>query len=259
MTIPSPISRQQLAAINKRSLHYALDTAEKDYYITVALSLIADSPLRTLLVFKGGTALHHCYLPQYRFSEDIDFSTLVREGLTLETVKAAVEREGLFEVRKEFVSGATIKIERLRYPGILDQPGAIKVEIDHLQNVVLPPQQLPYQNAWNIPISLPVMDIREICAEKIRAASQRARYRDFYDLFLIFEQFSFNLEEIVALVRQKEVRRPITSDGLLDNWQRAVTDLNEGKDPVQYSRAIAAEAIEQFITQIRFSPILPQD
>jgi predicted nucleotidyltransferase component of viral defense system len=139
MTIPSPISRQQLAAINKRSLHYAIDTAEKDYHIALALSLIADSPLKSLLVFKGGTALHHCYLPQYRFSEDIDFSTLQREGLALETVKDALEHGGLFEVRKEYVSGATIKIERLRYLGILDQPRAIKVEIDHLQNIVLPP------------------------------------------------------------------------------------------------------------------------
>ena len=30
------------------------------------------------LVFKGGTALHHCYLPQHRFSEDLDFTSLVR-------------------------------------------------------------------------------------------------------------------------------------------------------------------------------------
>lgn len=258
MTLPAPISRQQLVLLNKRLLQYALDIAEKDYYIAVAVALIADSPLKTLLVFKGGTALYHCYLPQHRFSEDIDFSTLHQERLTLETVKAALERGGLFEVRKEFVSRATIKIERLRYPGILDQSGAIKVEIDHLQNVVLPPQQMAYQNAWGIPITLPVMDIREICAEKIRAASQRARYRDFYDLFLIFERFQFDLAEIVALLYQKEVRTPITAEGLKKNWRRAVQDLAAGQDPVHYSRIIAVDDLEQFIAAIHFDSILPK-
>ena len=69
------ISQLQLQAINKRTLKYPLDIAEKDYYLTLALKLISESPLASRLVFKGGTALHHCYLPQYRFSEDLDFTT----------------------------------------------------------------------------------------------------------------------------------------------------------------------------------------
>ena len=32
--------------------------------------------LRDTLVFKGGTALRKCYFGDYRFSEDLDFSTL---------------------------------------------------------------------------------------------------------------------------------------------------------------------------------------
>jgi predicted nucleotidyltransferase component of viral defense system len=257
MTIPSLISRQQLQAITSRTLKYALGTAEKDYFITVALSLIADSHLRDKLVFKGGTALHHCYLPQHRFSEDIDFSSKGREGLTLGAVKLVLENEGLFEVRKEFVSPATIKIERLWHPGILGQPGAIKVEIDQVQNVVLPPQVRIYTNVWDIPLTVPVMDIREMCAEKLRAASQRARYRDFYELFLILEAYRLDLADILSLVRQKEVRRPITSEALHENWHRAVKDLAVGKDPVHYSRIIADTEIEQVITQIQFEPIFP--
>ena len=258
MTNLSPISRQQLAAVNKRTLNYPLGTAEKDYFLAAALSLIAESPLKDNLVFKGGTALHHCYLPQYRFSEDIDFSTRVRDGLTVGAVKAVLEQPGLFEVRKEYVSKATIKIERLWYPGILDQPGAIKVEIDQVQNVVLPPVERTYTNVWDIPIVLPVMDIREICAEKIRAASQRARYRDFYDLYLIFEAFSPDLEEIVSLMRQKEIRIPITVENLRENWPRAAREFTEGKDLVQYSRSIPDEAITALVASIEFEPLLPK-
>lgn len=258
MILPAPPSRPQLQLINKQSLKYPLDLAEKDFYLAAALSLIAQSPLAKVLVFKGGTALHHCYLSQYRFSEDIDFSCRMPGGVTPDAVRGVLEAGGIFEVRKKFISPATIKIERLRYGGILDQPGAIKVEIDYLQNVVLPPQVLPYRNAWGLEITLPVMDIREIAAEKLRAASQRARYRDFYDLYLIVEEYAPDLEELEMLLRRKEVRRPITVEGLQENWQRAAKESSEGADLIHLSRAIANGAIAGFVEQIRFNPILPE-
>lgn len=64
------ISRKQLEIINRTTLKYPLHIAEKDYFLTIAMQIIASSSLRDILVFKGGTALHHCYLDQYRFSED---------------------------------------------------------------------------------------------------------------------------------------------------------------------------------------------
>ena len=139
------------------------------------------------------------------------------------------------------------------------QPGAIKVEIDHLQRMVLPPVERRYENVWGIPITLPVMDIREICAEKIRAASQRARYRDFYDLFLILEKFSPNLDEIVSLMRQKEVRSIISAENLHASWQRAAREFTEGKDLMHYSRAISDDAIAAMVATIQFEPILPKE
>lgn len=126
------ITRQQLQILNRRTLKYPLDIAEKDYYLTEAIKLISESVLGTQLVFKGGTALHHCYLPQHRFSEDLDFTSLDRE-LTLDKVVSTLESLGQFSVKKRFESPATLKIERLWYLGILAQPGAIKVEIDRGQ------------------------------------------------------------------------------------------------------------------------------
>ncbi len=256
MIIPIPPTRQQLQAINQHTKKYPLDIAEKDYYLCAALSILAQSPLVNMLVFKGGTALHHCYLPQYRFSEDLDFSCLRKNELEFDQVQATLEHGGLFEVRKKYISPATFKIERLRYAGILDQMGAIKVEIDHLQNVVLEPQMLPYHNIWNIPIELPVMDIRELAAEKLRAASQRSRYRDFYDLYLIFEQYAPLVDELVQLLRQKEVRRSISTEGLRENWLRASQEYAEGIGLIYYSRKIALNDIAQLVSGIQFSPIL---
>ena len=87
------------------------------------------------------------------------------------------------EIHKLFESGFTIKIERLLYQGLLGQPGNIKFEVDHHQNVLLPGIKVNYRNVWNEDALALVMDKREICSEKIRAVSQRARHRDFYDLY----------------------------------------------------------------------------
>ena len=51
-------------------------TIEKDYILTWVLQAIAASPLRDLLAFKGGTAIKKIYVPDYRFSEDLDFTLL---------------------------------------------------------------------------------------------------------------------------------------------------------------------------------------
>ena len=53
------------------------------------------------------------------------------------------------------------------------------------------------------------MDEREICAEKIQAASQRVRYRDFYDLNFLLEVRKVALNEAVVLLQRKEARTPI--------------------------------------------------
>ena len=250
------ISRQQLQLINRRRLRYPLDIAEKDYHLALALQNITHSHLSEALVFKGGTALHHCYLPQYRFSEDLDFTSLDR-GLTLDAAKTALTGDGGFEVRKEYESRATIKFERLWYPGILDQAGAIKVEIDRLQNVVLPAQTLPYNNVWNLTFSVHVMDIREICAEKIRAASQRARYRDFYDLYLILDGFNLVLAEVISLLRDKEVRAPIRHDAMLANWQIAKGAMTDDLRSIFCTRDVNSADIGAILRRLSFPPILP--
>src|SRR3989339_355201 len=211
------ITRQQLEIINRKTLKYPLHIAEKDYFLTLVLQIITQSTLQDTLIFKGGTALHHTYLEQHRFSEDLDFSAN-QKPVELEELRNIFSGIDYLNIKKDYLSGATVKIEKLQYTGPLIQPNSLKVEIDFLQNVLLPPQTLKYNNVWNIDFEVKVMNIKEICAEKIRATNDRARYRDFYDLFLIFNNFNFDLKEIVELMRQKEIRNPITQEGILRNW-----------------------------------------
>ncbi len=252
--MPPLLTRSQLELLNRRTLRYPLAIAEKDYFLALALTIIVQSPLKDILVFKGGTALHHCYLPQHRFSEDLDFTAL-RHDLTLEDVVTVLEADGLFTAKKVYSSTATLKIERLLYAGVLGHASSIKIEIDQVQNVVLPAQPVAYHNVWNIPLTLGVMDIREVCAEKLRAACQRARYRDFYDLYLILETFALDFEEMVALLKQKEIRKPIRRQAMLANWQVASEQQTGDLKSIYCTRTIANEQITAFLTSLQFADI----
>lgn len=91
------------------------------------------------------------------------------------------------------------------------------------------------------------MDIREITAEKIRAASDRARYRDFYDLFQIFKNFKINLREIIELIKQKEVRKSISQESMLANWEIAKQDKSGESQKIYYSEEVADMEIEKML------------
>src|SRR5580698_5257452 len=69
---------------------------ERAYCLAWFLCTLAESDLKPVLAFKGGTALRRCYFGDYRFSEDLDFTLtepiafdeLIRR---LEPVHAAVQ------------------------------------------------------------------------------------------------------------------------------------------------------------------------
>ena len=126
-----------------------------------------------------------------------------------------------------------------------------------MQNVVLPAQIMPYQNVWNIDVSVPVMDIREICAEKIRAASQRARYRDFYDLYLILTEYQLDLTEIHSLIQRKEVRSPTTHESMLANWQLAIKGKTRDLRSIYCAKQVNDGDIEVLLQTLTFPPVLP--
>jgi predicted nucleotidyltransferase component of viral defense system len=254
----SRITRQQLEIINRRTLKYPLHVAEKDYFLALVIQIISQSGLQDTLVFKGGTAIHHCYLEQQRFSEDLDFSSN-QAGLSIGDFQKIFTGFDFLTIKKSFLSEATIKIERLQYIGPLLQPNFLKLEIDTFQNVLLPPRDQKYDNVWGLDFQVRVMDVREICAEKIRAMSDRARYRDFYDLFLLLETYNVDLEDVVNFVGQKEVRQPITKANILRNWSVIGSEKAKEMRQIYYARIIEDIQIADMIarlpvTEITFNP-----
>jgi len=67
---------------------------EKDYWVTLALSIIFHSEMKDSVVFKGGTALSKCYGKIERFSEDIDLVLLRRKNDTGNQLKTRLKKIG---------------------------------------------------------------------------------------------------------------------------------------------------------------------
>jgi hypothetical protein len=119
------------------------DVLERDYCLAWFLNGLAQSDLRPVLAFKGGTALKRCYFADYRFSEDLDFT--LREALPFEEIRARLER---IYVTVQEQTGIVFTFNRqdprvrlntytfyLRYAGLL--PGNNDVKVDITINEVL--------------------------------------------------------------------------------------------------------------------------
>ena len=247
------LDRSILVLLNKK-IKYPLSIAEKDYFLALILKIIYDSSLKEKLIFKGGTALHHVYLPHLRFSEDLDFSTN-QIPISLEELRNVFENYDFLTVKKEYISHATIKIQRLMFNGPLGQPNSLKIEIDFFQNVVLPAKNCLYHNHYGVKTKVRVMDIREIAAEKIRAMNDRIRYRDFYDFAMIGIKLHINFSEAIKLLKKKEIRKAISIRNILCNWELAKKEKDNEMLSIFCAEELADNDIEKQIRSLHFSKI----
>jgi predicted nucleotidyltransferase component of viral defense system len=244
------ISREKFEYISKRILHYPLHDAEKDYFLTLVMEIISSSKLNKKLVFKGGTAIYHCYLEQFRFSEDLDF-TAIDKKFSLIFFERLFTKYSEFEIKKSFTSNATVKIERLKYQGLLETPNSIKVEVDKLQNVYLQPLAKQYKNVWGVDFEVSVMDPIEICAEKIRACNERFRYRDFYDLFMLLKYLQIDIEQAIKILPKKEIRKDISKVNVLKHLDYALEEISKNSDTVYYKEKCENSDLKNFFNKLQ--------
>ncbi len=211
---------------------------EKDYCLSWFLAGISATSLRDILVFKGGTAIKKCYIPDYRFSEDLDFT--LREETPFETIQGHLDEA--FR-RTEEASGVKIRFSRydrhshenshtfyLAYEGPL--PGAagkeVKVDITIRERIVFPIATLPVLKAYAEYRDLPtdavvgVYSLSEIAAEKIVALFDPARNepRDLYDLWHLSGNGLVKPGELIEAVGEKAAFRGRTLNDAKDLFQR---------------------------------------
>ena len=195
---------------------------ERDYCLSWFLVGLSRSPLRERLLFKGGTALKKCYFPEYRFSEDLDFT--LAEEVPFETIRAELEVVFTETYR---ASGVVFRYARedrhahvnshtfyLGYEGPLPGESSgkeVKTDITIREEVVFPIEERPllrgYEEYEDIPerAVIRVYSLREIAAEKVVALTDRGRNepRDLYDFWYLAEHGHINLNELTSPIARK--------------------------------------------------------
>lgn len=197
---------------------------ERDYCLSWFLVGLSRTSLCERLVFKGGTALKKCYFPDYRLSEDLDFT--LAHPVAFEAIRR--ELEDAFEVARR-AAGVILRYARedrhphanshtfyLGYEGPLPGLGGkeVKVDITIHEEVVFPIEErlvLGYTEYEDLPDNarVRVYSLPEIAAEKVLALLDRARNepRDLYDLWYLAEHGHVALAQVVDAITRKLAAR----------------------------------------------------
>ena len=116
---------------------------------------------------------------------------------------------------------------------------------------------MDYRNEYGIETKARTMDIREIAAEKIRAMNDRIRYRDFYDFTMILLKLKLDLNEVIELVKQKEIRKTIGPGNILSNWSLAKKDKANELAEIRFMEELADEQVEEQLRRLDFAELKP--
>lgn len=182
-------------------------TIEKDLAVTVLLSVISQFPNLSKMTFKGGTALKKNYFPQTRFSEDLDFTCNSDVSDELKDMLSAAIKSRLdvnFTSVKQEKTGKTSKKISVKYTGFNNHPNSVRVDLSLREKVIRKPALLPVLHTYDLgnKFTIPVMDLEEIMAEKIRAVVYApGQPRHLYDSWYLSAQN--NVKIIPSLVESK--------------------------------------------------------
>ncbi len=209
---------QKEIIILAEQLGVAKSTVEKDWVLGHFIAAIySQSELNECLVFKGGTCLKKCWIPDYRFSEDLDFTSINPEFiLTRKHLQAITDyllvNEGIQTHIEsihplKFNDRLTGYEAKIKYWGA-DHPAnaappvperwstSIKIEIILYETLLFPVARRAISHHYSDQIKLtqdlvPCYAIEEILAEKIRALIQRSYSapRDLYDIWYLTRIF----------------------------------------------------------------------
>ncbi len=222
------------------------EVLERDYLLSWILAgMTRVDALRETLVFKGGTALKKCYFGEYRFSEDLDF-TSVGSAPTGRAMTAAMENACTLAVklldpyapvdivcerhveRDAHPGGQEAFDIRARFPWHRQLQTRVMVEVAMDEKLLKDPPYRGIIHGYGEPldIQIQVYALEEIVAEKLRAILQharalenrgwaRSRARDYYDLWRILESDRGRLEvaDFPAFLREKCAIRDVTFSG----------------------------------------------
>ena len=241
------LDRPRLEILNKRGLRYNLQDAEKDYFLAIILKVLYNSKLKDSLVFKGGTAIYHCYLNQLRFSKDLDFTAKTKLALSdIEKVFSGFE---IFKLKNSEERKFSLVLS-VQYRGVLSQPDTIEMDININQKVLLEPRVMEYKNYYGVKLHCLVMNKEEIFAEKMRTLNDRARPRDPYDLVILQKKFDLKIDAALALLARKEMFKPLDKKRITENLRISQERFRGEMEELYYGESVSMAEIKKLADEI---------
>ena len=209
-----------LTSIKDKTNITATELIEKDFYLNILLSKLNFEEY----VFKGGTCLSKAYLDYFRFSEDLDFTSINQklwEGKSTKSIKK-VCKEKIDAFGKQLKKvGFDFKFDKsdrnfveignnnklvtfkVYYNSILTgKPSFIKIQINFLEKIIFAPQ---------------VKELNPLIKNSQFTKEDQIYFKEFLDFYKTITIKAYNLKEIVTeKFRSILTRKAIKSRDAID-------------------------------------------
>lgn len=237
-----------------------LDIAEREIVLAYSLRIFHDGGLLNSLAFKGGTAIRKLFMGKTgRFSLDLDFTALgnvTPDDIVLELVHLldgqsyygltfSITKDDFYVAEDSLSCGAVVS-----YNHQWATASRFDVQISFRAPPLLPVQRIPLLHEryfeWmevDLP-DIPGLDLLEVIGEKIRAAAQRSRVRDLYDLYQLGHQpFDREIVRRIAIIKCWETRFSLKPASFLDDLPRGQYDWPDLARLVRSTWLVSAEKL----------------
>ncbi len=222
---------------------------DKDWVLGHFLNAFySSSEVKENFIFKGGTCLRKCYFKDYRFSEDLDFTLTnskfkVTQAFISKIIRKAesnsIIKFHLQDIKEQFFNDIPQGYEiKIKYWGADHRPNSpiplsnrwqtsIKLDISFSEKLILKPALKKifhsYSDKHLITEEIPVYQLTEIMAEKLRSLIQRNRPRDIFDVWYLSknpEQIDFKTIKPLLFEKAKDKNIEIIGPDQFVNKQK---------------------------------------
>ena len=224
------ISRAEIQRV-AASLSVDPQVIDQDYALGCFLcALSQQEDVQRDWIFKGGTALAKCYFPEFRFSEDLDFT--ISTSITAEHLRVILEAsrqifQERFGFRADTKEPSVEPIEdeyskesfeaKIYYHGpwmFRGDPLAIQVHLTKDEKVIFPAVRRNILHSYSdvsqfSSATLQAYALEEVFVEKLRAFSGQRRYaiaRDIFDICFLSSRGVDTLAAFSAFREKCEVK-----------------------------------------------------
>lgn len=212
--------------------------AERDVVLTYALRALHDAGVMDHLSFKGGSCLRKLVFGSSgRFSEDLDFTldTNRKDDVVLTEIVDVFNQEhhGITFTFDEYykTDDDTSFGGDVLYRHAWNHAGRFRLQVSLRERPTLPVVSKAMQHqAYFRHLEFDLFDVRslepiEMFAEKVRAAFQRAKVRDLYDLHRLSSRpFDAELLRRLAVLKLWQVRDPFDPEAFFTKLRSGIYD-----------------------------------